>query len=59
METKEIWKDVVGYEGKYKISNLGNVLSVNYNHTKENKILKAGTDFWGYKIVSLVVKIKG
>ena len=26
----EIWKDVVGYEGLYQVSNLGNVRSLNY-----------------------------
>ena len=25
----EIWKDIIGYEGKYKVSNLGRILSVN------------------------------
>lgn len=28
---KEIWKDVVGYEGLYKVSNLGNVKSIRTN----------------------------
>ena len=28
MTEKEIWKDVVGYEGFYKVSNLGRVKSV-------------------------------
>lgn len=28
LEEKEIWKDVKGYEGYYKISNLGNVKSL-------------------------------
>lgn len=32
---EEVWKDVVGYEGLYKVSNLGNVKSL-----KSNKILK-------------------
>lgn len=32
--TKEIWKDVVGYEGKYKVSNLGNVMSYNFIETR-------------------------
>ena len=27
---EEIWKDIDGYEGKYQISNLGNVMSLNY-----------------------------
>ena len=30
---KEIWKDIKGYEGRYQISNLGNVKSLSY--TKE------------------------
>lgn len=25
---KEIWKDIEGYEGRYQVSNLGNVLSI-------------------------------
>lgn len=27
---QEVWKDIEGYEGKYQISNLGNVKSLNY-----------------------------
>lgn len=38
----EIWKDIKGYEGKYQVSNLGNVRSLNYNHTSELKLLKFG-----------------
>lgn len=33
--TEEIWKDVVGYEGLYKVSNLGRIRSL-----KSNKIIK-------------------
>ena len=37
---KEIWKSVVGYEGYYEVSNLGNIRSVdrivkNKNNTHE------------------------
>ena len=32
---KEIWKDIKGYEGKYKVSNYGKIYSV-----KNDKILK-------------------
>lgn len=33
-DTEEIWKDVVGYEGLYKVSNLGFIKSFKKNHTK-------------------------
>lgn len=36
---KEIWKAVVGYEGKYEVSNLGRVASLSYDRTGERKIL--------------------
>ena len=29
-EEIEIWRDVVGYEGLYKVSNLGNVMSLRH-----------------------------
>jgi hypothetical protein len=44
----ETWKDVVGYEGIYKISSIGNVKSV-----YRKKQLNPGKDYLGYKIVSL------
>lgn len=37
---KEIWKDIPEYEGKYQVSNLGNVKSLNYNNTKLEKLLR-------------------
>lgn len=45
---KEIWKYIAGYEGKYAVSNLGNVK--NY---KTNKILKNREDKDGYLYVIL------
>ena len=45
---EEIWKDVVGYEGLYKASNLGNVYSCYVN-----RVLKPGTHKDGYKFVIL------
>lgn len=39
---EEIWKDVVGFEGLYMVSNYGRVKSLNYNHTGEERILKQG-----------------
>ena len=40
---KEIWKDVVGHEGDYEVSNLGRVWS-----NKTNKILKPHYNKLGY-----------
>lgn len=37
MNEKEIWKPVLGFEGKYEVSNLGNVKSL-----IRNKLLKPG-----------------
>ena len=38
--TEEIWKNVVGYEGLYQVSNLGGVKSLDYKHTGKEKIMK-------------------
>lgn len=37
--TEEIWKDIAGYEGLYKVSNLGRVKSLNYRKTGKEQIL--------------------
>lgn len=42
----EIWKDIKGYEGKYQVSNKGNVR----NNTK---VLHLNTNTYGYKHISL------
>lgn len=45
----EIWKDIVGYEGLYKISNQGKVLSV-----KRNIVLKYRLNYKkGYPVINL------
>lgn len=49
----EIWKDIKGYEGKYQISNLGNIKSINYNKTKKEKLLKPNISKRGYKYINL------
>lgn len=36
----EIWKDIEGFEGRYQVSNLGNVKSLNYgNHGYEKNLI--------------------
>ena len=57
---KEIFKDVPGYEGKYQVSNLGNVKSLareivnaKGKYISKEKILKHGKDTCGYYYVNL------
>ena len=49
----EIWKEVVGYEGHYEVSNYGRVKSLGNDRTKKEKILKPGKDDRGYLLVYL------
>ena len=49
----EIWKDIVGYEGLYQVSNLGNVKSLNYRRTGKERILKPVNNGCGYLQVNL------
>lgn len=62
--TKEIWKDVVGYEGLYEVSSFGNIKSVNrkilsiglkrkYYRILTSKNMKIFTERVGYKRVVL------
>jgi hypothetical protein len=46
---EEIWKDIAGYEGVYKVSNYGNVYSF-----KSNKNLSHSYNTYGYAHVGLV-----
>ena len=56
---QEVWKDVVGYRGRYQVSNLGNVKSLqrwdnlNGRIQKREKILKTAIDYKGYIKVKL------
>lgn len=58
----EIWKDIIGYEGLYKVSNLGNIMSLEkhiINHSDERiqirppKLLKQHKNQFGYMKVWL------
>ena len=49
-ENKEIWKDIVGYEGLYQVSNLGRVKSLKYG---KEKILKPANIGRGYLKVNI------
>jgi hypothetical protein len=54
----EIWKDIPNYEGIYQVSSLGNVKSLNYNHTKKEKHLKKVLMPSDYYVVCLMAKSK-
>lgn len=66
MNKKEIYKDVIGYETLYKISNLGNVKSLdrlikcplNGNRLIKGRLLKSGDNGNGYLKVHLSKKGK-
>lgn len=47
--SKEIWKDIEGYEGLYQVSNLGRVKS----NLRKGKILKSNSTYDGYYNVTL------
>lgn len=55
----EIWKPVVGYEGLYECSNLGNVRSLNYRNTNTIKNLSLSLNKNGYVQVKLWKNCKG
>ena len=49
---EEIWKPIDGYPN-YRVSNLGRIKSLNYNHTGKEQILKTMADRDGYLHVCL------
>ena len=61
MESVEIWKDIVGYEGLYQVSNKGNVKRIEHEDFKcrqgyrvfKERMLKPFKNFRGYMKVGL------
>ena len=55
--SKEIWKDILNYEGYYQISNLGKIKSLirktRNGNCKKEKILKGNVDKKGYINIGL------
>ena len=53
----EIWRTAVYddeiYEGLYKVSNFGRILSLNYRNTGKPELMTPGKDTNGYSIVNL------
>lgn len=54
----EVWKDVAGYDGKYQVSNLGNVRTNNYRNRGIEKQVKYTYVPQGYVCVSLSGKTR-
>ena len=54
---KEIWKDIIGFKGKYQVSDMGNVRSLNYHGKKITQQLRYES-VKGYLRVSLSDKNK-
>lgn len=50
---REEWRDIKGFEGKYMVSNLGIVKSLNYNRTGKEGILEGYDKGKGYLYVNL------
>ena len=55
---KEIWKDIEGYEGLYKVSSYGNVLSLKYCGSNRKRLLAPNPDHKGYLMVYLSKGVK-
>lgn len=67
---EEIWKDVPGYEGKYQVSNRGNIISLNrvepfpfngevFQRNRKGRTLKTAIDRYGYPCCALRDNFKG
>lgn len=55
---EEIWLDIEGYEGKYMVSNLGRVKSLNYCNSNKERIMSLGNNGNGYLYASLQINHK-
>lgn len=52
---QEQWVDVIGFDGKYQVSNTGKVRSTNYNNTHTTRELKQKLNKYGYYEVKLSI----
>lgn len=51
----EVWKDIEGFEGRYQVSNLGNIKSLRYGGRYEARNLVPKVNNKGYEWVELAV----
>lgn len=50
---QEIWKDIPNYEGRYQVSNLGNIKSLSFKNQNFESLLKPSLNSSGYYKVEL------
>ena len=55
----EVWRDILGFDYGYQISNLGNVRNINYRNTNKIKQLNNSLDGRGRYAVTLYKNKKG
>lgn len=55
---QEIWKDIKNFEGLYQISNLGNIKSLHYRNSNNEKIMSPKLIGRGYLSIGLRNKSK-
>lgn len=58
MNYKEVWKDIPGYEGKYKVSNLGNIIDLDFAGYGVAVVKKKSINTAGYEVTRIGGKIK-
>lgn len=60
LNVSELWKPVAGYEGRYEVSNMGNVRSIQDNHGRyrERPVAKNRSGTVDYLYVKLFIKDK-
>lgn len=51
--THEVWKDVVGLEGRYEVSNLGRVRSLAFRGRGEAGLMRPSPNYSGYQVITL------
>ena len=54
---KEIWKDIKGFEGRYQVSNFGNVRTLNWKHSGKIRLMSPDHTPNGY--LTMVFRLGG
>ena len=53
MNCDEIWKPILGFQGRYEVSNKGRVRSLQYRGHEKVNVMKASKNYAGYHVVTL------